>query len=255
MDRRLTDCTKGATRLLVCALLLLSLPAPVSADTKTDKIKAALCDQLVDVATWCHENGMHDVAATHVTEALGLSKNHVEAKALKSKLKPGSTATDDAKNKYDRTVWKRAAPKLAKQYLELFKRPHSANQQQAWDGYLVRAYLLAPSKARRTFEKTWKAAYKQKDYARVRRLLVAVKDVEEGARTMAARAAALEATAPGNVRLAKRLIELHTTPETLVGRRAIVRHHFVIVSSFVRTPVCRNASTPWKASSGRSSIS
>ena len=208
MPGRTTPCTRSVTRPLPWLLLVLCVPGLALGASKTDKIKAEICDQLVAVAAWCQANDMHDVAAAHVTEALGLSKNHADAKALRGKLGEGSVASDEAKSKYERTIWRRAAPKLAAQYLKLFKQSHGAKQQPTWDGYLIRAYVLAPSKARSTFEKTWRAALKKAENDRVRRLLLVARNVEDGGRSSAARAAALEATAPGNVRVAKTFVEL-----------------------------------------------
>jgi hypothetical protein len=142
------------------------------ADDSETQLKQRIADQLADLAEWCSQRGLKEPGREIREEILFVDPPNRRARALLVPLSGESStaSTDDMALRQRQTSTGRMVAPL---YLELFAGKHRPTQNAMYDVYLLRALQHDPAVAAAVFERTWKTASRENDWARARMLITA----------------------------------------------------------------------------------
>jgi hypothetical protein len=154
-------------------LLLGCVAAPdqiaVAEDTGT-QIKQQIAEQLAELAEWCSEHGLNEPGRELREEILFVDPSNRRARALLVPLsREGNPVSAELQTL--RQLQTSTGRVVAPLYLELFSRKHRPTQNAMYDVYLLRALQHDPAVAASVFERTWKTASRDNDWARARMLI------------------------------------------------------------------------------------
>ena len=163
----------------LCLPLASAAPTKPPAVSKEMQLKGAISEELAKLASWCLGKHLMPEGRALVDEALSL-KADPEVQALKGRLAKEIKPYDDAQIRKDFEAKRtQMGKKLTGLYKDLFTQPHSADQQTAYDVYLLRAYDFDAKAIMPLVEAAIQDAGKRDDYPREKHLLEAAEALHD----------------------------------------------------------------------------